>query len=185
MPSSGRDVIGDGKPQQLAINGPAARFMHFRGSWPQTGLVSGSATDQWRSLFHHIPMNRYQYLRSCDMFAPMNFWSTISRLLLVLALFGLAAGPMVASPSAPAMAAQAMASMPGGMPCCPDGKPMVPDCAKTCPLAVVCAPGVVANAAAEAGPVTYRIPVGEKLPNRNHLALASLLGEPPPRPPKA
>ncbi len=119
------------------------------------------------------------------MFAPMNIWSTISRVLLVLALLGLAGGPMAASPSAPAMAAQAMASMPGGMPCCPDAKPMVPDCAKACPLAVVCAPGVIANMAAETGPVTYRIPVGEKLPNRNYLALASLLGEPSPRPPKA
>ncbi len=42
MPSSGRDVIGDGKPRQLAINGPAIRFMLFRVSWSQTGLVSAA-----------------------------------------------------------------------------------------------------------------------------------------------
>ncbi|OYX88957.1 MAG: hypothetical protein B7Y71_00065 [Xanthobacter sp. 35-67-6] len=64
----------------------------------------------------------------------------LRRLLPILAIVGLIAGPFTAPVSGPAMAAasdMSMSAMPDDMPCCPD-KPAVPDCQKTCPLMALC-----------------------------------------------
>jgi len=130
-------------------------------------------------------MNGYQYLRSCDMFGPMKSWSMISRLFVVLAVFGLVVGPVAASSTVPAMVAQAMASMPDGMPCSPDDQPAAPDCAKDCPLAMLCVPSLVSVPIAEAPSFLVRVPIGDELFNGKEVFLSSLVGGPPPRPPKA
>lgn len=65
----------------------------------------------------------------------------LRRLLTILAIVGLIAGPFTAPVTGVAMAAAAdtaMAAMPDDMPCCPDEAPAVPDCQKTCPLMATC-----------------------------------------------
>lgn len=114
----------------------------------------------------------------------MKSWLTISRLLLVLALFGLVAAPMAVSSAAPA-AAMAAASMPDGMPCCPDNQPAVPDCGKGCPPAVRCLSAAVSVSAPETAALLLLGLAGEKLLSGRDNVPASLAGEPPPRPPKA
>ena len=108
-----------------------------------------------------------------------------SRFRIVLALLGLVLAPLAASSTVPVMAAEAMASMPDGMPCCPDDKPAVPDCAKDCPLAVLCITSLVSIPAVDAPSLLLREPLGDKFLNGRDIVLASLVGEPPPRPPKA
>lgn len=117
------------------------------------------------------------------MSGSMKPWSFTSRLLLALALFGLVLGPMVAAPMA--MAGPAMASMPGGMLCCPDDQPAVPDCAKDCPFAVLCVSGFVSVSVPEAPSFVVHAPTGDEFLDRKDTVLSSLVGEPPPRPPKA
>ncbi|TLX44900.1 hypothetical protein FBQ73_00250 [Xanthobacter autotrophicus] len=65
----------------------------------------------------------------------------LQRLLAILAIVGLIAGPFTAPVSGAATAATSAMSMPemaGDMPCCPDETPAVPDCQKTCPLMALC-----------------------------------------------
>lgn len=63
----------------------------------------------------------------------------LRKLLPILAIVGLIAGPFTAPVGGPALAAaSAMAGMADGMPCCPDETPAVPDCQKTCPLMATC-----------------------------------------------
>jgi hypothetical protein len=120
------------------------------------------------------------------MFSPMKPWSFASRLLLGLALLGLVTGPMAAATSAaPAMVGQAMASMPDGMPCCPDEKPAVPDCVKDCPLAVLCVTSFGSISLPSTPAFSVQLPVGDVFLHGLDAILASLVGEPPPRPPKA
>jgi hypothetical protein len=109
----------------------------------------------------------------------------ISRFLLALALFGLVLAPLAASSAVPAMAAQAMGSMPDGMPCCPDDQPAAPDCAKDCPLAVLCLSGLVSVPAPETPTFLLHLPIGDEFLAGREAVLSSLVGEPPPRPPKA
>ncbi|RTL91470.1 hypothetical protein EJV44_19625 [Ancylobacter aquaticus] len=70
----------------------------------------------------------------------MNLSIRLRRLLPILAILGLIAGPFTSPVSGFAMAAAAdmvMAAMPDDMPCCPE-KSAVPDCQKTCPLMATC-----------------------------------------------
>ncbi|MGE0280452.1 MAG: hypothetical protein AB7P20_07550 [Rhizobiaceae bacterium] len=113
---------------------------------------------------------------------PLSF---TRRLLLALALVGLVLGPMAAAATIPAMAAQAMASMPDGMPCCPDDQPAVPDCAKDCPLAIFCVSGFVSVPVPQAPSVVVHVPTGDEFRAGRDVILSSLVAEPPPRPPKA
>ncbi|MFC3677129.1 hypothetical protein ACFOOQ_16350 [Ferrovibrio xuzhouensis] len=65
----------------------------------------------------------------------------LRRLLPILAIVGLVAGPFTAPVTSAAMAAASDMSMPqmaDDMPCCPHEKPAVPDCQKTCPLMATC-----------------------------------------------
>jgi hypothetical protein len=68
----------------------------------------------------------------------MRFWLILTRALASLALIGLLvtpiSGPVAAGPAQSAMSMD----MPDDMPCCPEGKPVMPNCAKACPLMMVC-----------------------------------------------
>lgn len=114
----------------------------------------------------------------------MKLWSTISRFLLALALLGLVLAPLAASSAVPAMAAQTMGSMPDGMPC-PDDQPAAPDCAKDCPLAVLCLSGLVSVPVPETPTLLVNLRIGNEFIAGREAVLSSLVGEPPPRPPKA
>lgn len=61
---------------------------------------------------------------------------------------------------------------------------MVPDCAKDCPLAVLCVSGLVSASIAETLSFLLLAPVGDDFLNGRDQILPSLIGEPPPRPPK-
>ncbi|RWP12547.1 hypothetical protein [Mesorhizobium sp.] len=108
---------------------------------------------------------------------------SFGRMLLLLVVFGLALAPLGASPSSAAVAGSAL-SMQEEMPCCPDGRPMVPDCGKDCPLAVLCVVGVVTAPLPETLAFLLPAPVGDDFLNGRDVILPSLVGEPPPRPPK-
>jgi hypothetical protein len=124
----------------------------------------------------------------------MSFWSTIRRLLPMLAIAGLVLAP-VAQPvmAMPAdmqatmgghaeMVDHAAMAMPDGTPCCPHEQKK-PDCGKDCPLMAMCVaplhstlPGYVFSA-----PVMH----GDIVALRDDRSLDSLSQAPPPRPPKA
>ena len=105
-----------------------------------------------------------------------------------LAVMGLLMAPIArsasATPSEPAAAAaeDAMASMPEGMPCCPDETP-ASDCIKGCPLLATCMSSLMQSLPAIGLSVPYRLAGvlaadSDSSPQR--------LGQPPPgRPPKA
>lgn len=114
----------------------------------------------------------------------MKSWSFGSRLLLALALFGLVLGPMAAASAAPVFAAQTTAAMPDGMPCCPDDQPAVPDCAKDCPVAVLCV-SFISVSVSETPALIVRHLIEDQFQNGPDTLPTSLVGEPPPRPPKA
>lgn len=124
------------------------------------------------------------------MVGSMRFWSAISRMLLSLALFGLMLGPMAAGSVTPAMATQAMAtqgmaSMVDGISRCPESPPAVPDCAKICPLAVLCVSSLVSVQNSDAPTWLARPAAADDFLSGKEAVLASYIGEPPPRPPKA
>ncbi|RWE68098.1 hypothetical protein [Mesorhizobium sp.] len=104
---------------------------------------------------------------------------------MLLAVFGLAFAPLGASSSGAAVAGSPLSIMQDDMPCCPDGKPMVPDCGKDCPLAVLCVLGLVSVQVPETPTFVVQAPIGEEFLDGREAVLSSLIGEPPPRPPKA
>ncbi|WP_147307491.1 hypothetical protein [Mesorhizobium denitrificans] len=108
-----------------------------------------------------------------------------SRLVLALALLGLVLGPMGAASAAPTTAAQTMASMADGMACCPDSQPAVPDCGSDCPLAVLCVSAIPGISVPETSSFLIRLPIQNEFREGRERVLASLIGEPPPRPPQA
>ena len=112
-----------------------------------------------------------------------------SRLLAVLALVGLIAGPFAApvSLAAPEQTAFEAADhssmhMPDGVPCCPEtqGKS---DCSKDCPFMTVCA-GVVFP---PTNGVTFRVPIASLavIAPADDAKLHGCAQGPPARPPKA
>jgi hypothetical protein len=107
------------------------------------------------------------------------------RMLLLLAIFGLAVAPLGASPSSAAFAGATLSIMQDDMPCCPDGKPMAPDCAKDCPLAFLCISGLVSVPVPQMPAFFVQLPIGDQFLNRREAVFSSLIGKPPPRPPKA
>jgi hypothetical protein len=109
----------------------------------------------------------------------------LRRVLLLLAVLGLAFAPLGASLSVSAIAGPGLSAMPDDMPCCPDGKPMVPDCAKDCPLAALCVSSLVSVQVLELASFVTRAQVGDDFLNGIDVVLSSLVGEPPPRPPRA
>ncbi|MBY3065583.1 hypothetical protein HFO74_19525 [Rhizobium laguerreae] len=127
----------------------------------------------------------------------MNFLPAVHRLLLAIAMLAIVIGPMsiglassAMASSDPAMTDGMSATMAGmqmaeQMPCCPEQQSVKPDCAKGCPLALVCTTSIFANAPDVHG-WSFAI---SWLSHRYDLVLASQLTpayvEPPARPPKA
>jgi hypothetical protein len=107
------------------------------------------------------------------------------KILLLLAVFGLAFAPLGASPSSAAVAGPALFTMQDDMPCCPDGEPMVPDCVRDCPLAVLCLSGLASIQVPEMPTIVVQLPICDEFLDGREAVLSSLIGEPPPRPPKA
>jgi hypothetical protein len=107
------------------------------------------------------------------------------KMLLLLAVFALVFAPLGASSSNAAVAGSTFSVMQDDMPCCPDGKPMVPDCGTDCPLAVLCVSGLVSAPLAETPTFLIQAPIGDEFLDGREAVLSSLIGEPPPRPPKA
>ncbi len=123
----------------------------------------------------------------------MRFLKVIHRLLFVTALLGIVVGPMSIGAADSVMAASVSAEadnmagmeMSGDMPCCPDEMPTKPGCgSKSCPLALLCTTVIVGQAAStqswslNVGWAAHRYLVSP------HAELASLLADPPVRPPR-
>jgi hypothetical protein len=120
--------------------------------------------------------------------------SGIRRLLAILAIVGLAVGPVArpamalpAATQAPAASDQPMAvdaamAMPEDMPCCPTNAP-VPDCGKDCLFMAMCATQFLSNAVQAAGLVIPLVLANILFPG-NDTGVAGLSQGPPPRPPK-
>jgi len=115
----------------------------------------------------------------------MNLVASLIRLIAMLAVNGLVFAPLAPSVASSAMAMQMTAEMPDGMPCCPDDQPAIPDCAKDCPFAVVCTAVFVSAPTPDYHPLALRILVRDRFTAPGDAVLASLIGDPPPRPPKA
>jgi hypothetical protein len=126
----------------------------------------------------------------------MNFPWTFHRLFLVVAMLAVVLGPMSIGLASSAMASSgaatmeaAASAMPGmqmaeDMPCCPEKQPVKPDCAKGCPLALVCTTSMSAHAPESHGwsfAISWQSYRYDLLPTSQ---LMSALIEPPARPPK-
>ncbi|QBR71642.1 hypothetical protein CU048_10540 [Beijerinckiaceae bacterium] len=69
----------------------------------------------------------------------MKIWSLLHRLLPILAIVGLAIGPLAATfTAAGTLTAASMTVMGDDPPCCSHEKSTLPDCQKTCPLMATC-----------------------------------------------
>lgn len=127
----------------------------------------------------------------------MNLLRAIHRLFLLVAMLAVVVGPTsiglagsaMASSGAVAMEDMSTAmpgmQMPEEMPCCPKKQPVKPDCAKGCPLSLVCTTSIFAHAADSHGwslAVSWESHHYDLMPASQ---LASALVEPPARPPKA
>jgi hypothetical protein len=121
----------------------------------------------------------------------MHPWSLIPRLLSILAVLSLLIVPMMMLSGAAATdhAATAkisdMATTADGMPCCPHKKPVLPDCDKSCPLAIVCMANCfpAAPTASAFIPVRYAVAFVKKPSND---LWRDLLPDPPPlKPPRS
>jgi hypothetical protein len=121
----------------------------------------------------------------------VQFWSLIPRLLSILAIVSLLTSPMmtpsgaVAMDDAPAADMPDMGTMADGMPCCPHQSPALPDCAKSCPLAILCIAKCFPNAPDVAAFILMRFAVADVKTLADDL-WRNLLPDPPPRkPPRA
>ncbi len=115
----------------------------------------------------------------------MNLVASLIRQIAILALIGLAFAPLAPSVASSAMAMPMTAEMPDGMPCCPGDQPAIPDCAKDCPFAVVCTAVFVSATTHGSSPLAPRMLFRDRFPTPGDAVLSSLIGDPPPRPPKA
>lgn len=125
----------------------------------------------------------------------------LQRILCTFAMIAVLLGPAAVATAAAAMASsgsmsgmsmstgveetrmdeQAMADMD----CCPEAsKPAIPDCMKSCPLALVCTSVIVGSlSSVHDVPVVYSVPMSFLM--RQETDLASAVVEPVPRPPSA
>ncbi|TIX90131.1 hypothetical protein BSK43_012470 [Rhizobium sp. P44RR-XXIV] len=127
----------------------------------------------------------------------MIFLGTVHRLFLLVAMLAVVVGPMSIGSAGSAMASSDIATMAGmasvmpgmqmtdNMPCCPERSPAKPDCAKGCPLALVCTTSMSAQVP-DANGLSFAISWAshqyDLLPASQ---LTSALIEPPARPPRA
>ncbi len=121
----------------------------------------------------------------------MQFLSLIARLLSIVAIVSLLASPMMTSSGAAAMGdayavdVSDMATASDGMPCCPHEQPAMPDCAKSCPLAILCLAKCFPNSAAASAFIIMRFAVADVKTPADDL-WRDLLPDPPPlKPPRA
>ncbi|EJL58528.1 hypothetical protein PMI09_00238 [Rhizobium sp. CF122] len=127
----------------------------------------------------------------------MNLHKALHRLFLLVAMFVVAVGPASIGLASSAMASSGAAAMedmssamPGmkmaeEMPCCPEKQPVKPDCAKGCPLSLVCTTSIFAHAPGGHG---WSFAVSWQSHRYNLIPASQLtpaLVEPPARPPKA
>ncbi|WP_313605278.1 hypothetical protein [Rhizobium sp.] len=121
----------------------------------------------------------------------------LQRILCTFAMIAVLLGPAAVATAAAAMASSG--SMPGmsmgvdearmdeqamaDMDCCPEAsKPAIPDCMKSCPLALVCTSVIVGSlSSVHDVPVVYSVPMSFLV--RQETDLASAFVEPVPRPP--
>ncbi|MDB5526501.1 MAG: hypothetical protein JWM58_4264 [Rhizobium sp.] len=122
----------------------------------------------------------------------MNFVSAILRLMSLCALLGMLVAPvsMIAAENAMAFSkSDTMANMPGmqgdTMPCCPDAKPVKPDCGKSCPLVIICTSSTVLALPRTDWSAAQLAWASHIYADMRFDRLASLVAEPPARPPKA
>lgn len=124
----------------------------------------------------------------------MRFIEVIHRLLVVTAMLGIIVGPMSIGAADSVMASSGPATMDemsgmdmsGDMPCCPDETPIKPDCgSKSCPLTLVCTTVIVGQSAPQYGWSLNPGWVAHRFLIPPYAELASLLVDPPARPPKA
>jgi hypothetical protein len=120
----------------------------------------------------------------------MSFLSLIARFFSVLALLGMLVIPVSTIAAQNAMtvmdrsSAQAMAGM-DDMSCCPDERPIKPDCGLDCPLVVVCTTSVAMHLARADWSRAALHSSDLDFDPASEAALASLFVDPPARPPKA
>ncbi len=123
----------------------------------------------------------------------------LQRILCTFAMIAVLLGPAAVATAAAAMASSGSVSglsMGMGQPrmgqqtmaemdCCPEAsKPAIPDCMKSCPLALVCTSVIVGSlASVHDVPVVYSVPLSYLV--RQETSLASAVVEPVPRPPSA
>ncbi|MBB3352642.1 hypothetical protein FHT70_002575 [Rhizobium sp. BK049] len=127
----------------------------------------------------------------------MNLLRVIHRLFLLVSMLAVVVGPTSIGLAGSAMASSGAVAMehistampgmqmPEEMPCCPKKQPVKPDCAKGCPLSLVCTTSIFAHAADSHGwslAVSWESHRYDLMPASQ---LASALVEPLARPPKA
>jgi hypothetical protein len=83
------------------------------------------------------------------------------------------------------MVQQEMSAIADDMPCCPDDRSVSPDCVKECPFALVCAAVLLSIPVAETDALYLLKLLGDSFRARSDAVVASVAGEPPPRPPRA
>jgi len=122
----------------------------------------------------------------------MKFLFAIMRLVPLCALLGMLIAPvsMIAAENAMAFSkSDTMANMPGmqgdTMPCCPDAKPVKPDCGKSCPLVIICASSTVLALPRTDWSAAQLSWASHIYTDLRFDRLPSLVAEPPARPPKA
>lgn len=145
----------------------------------------------------HISVMLLSIRKAPCQYVRMTVMRTVHRLFLLAAMLAIVIGPMSIGLAGSAMASsgattmEAMATsmsdtqMTEDMPCCPQEQPVKPDCAKGCPLALVCTTSITAYAPEGHGwsfAISWRSHRYDLMPVSQ---LASALIEPPSRPPKA
>jgi hypothetical protein len=110
----------------------------------------------------------------------------LRRLLPILAVLGLIAGPFAVSASGAvvqAASALSMSDMAEDMSCCPVEKPNLPDCPKSCPLMALCMAKCSSVSSTPSSLVVFWDQTDTLLP-ANAVFGDALVIEPPARPPR-
>ena len=122
---------------------------------------------------------------ACDILWIMTVSTWLRRLLPILAIVGLVAGPFTAAVDGNAIAAAIITSeMPDDMPCCPSEAPAVPDCPKTCPLMAICVTKCFPAAPMLFSAAFVLCAEGNGIQPRSDVMGDALAVEPPARPPR-
>jgi hypothetical protein len=124
----------------------------------------------------------------------MKHLSALMRVLSLFAILGMLIAPVSTIAAEYAMADMSKATavsmgemdgMAGDMPCCPDKKPVKPDCDRSCPFVIICstsAPLALLKADWAPASLSWTDHVYDE---RSSARVSSLAAEPPARPPKA